>query len=198
MGMNEYVSRAKDAVLDWAAEHNDFLQRWGERTKYAGVGVGAASFAAMKYAGIEDPGTLSRYMVTPAAVVFAAGEGMKVLGEYSLDRERGETDPVKNAGYVARIMAPLYAIPYGADGVWEGGHDVAVPVVAWAGGAGLTKAGEKRVHEKKLDAAIRTYREFYRRFGDDADRHMIGKARRYNPDALIETVARNVPLKDLK
>jgi len=197
-GNKNYFSRAKDAVLDWAAEHSNGLQRWGERTIYAAVGTGLASLGAAAALGERDPGTISKYMVTPAAVIFAAGEGMKVLGEYAKDRQNGETDPVKNSGYIARILAPLYAIPFGANGVWEPGHDVATPVGAWVAGTGLTYLGNQRIIKEKTAEAERAVKWFDEKFGHDGIKYLMDQVKRFNPRADVDAVARHMPLNELR
>lgn len=177
-------------ILERAAERSDSLIKWGERTKYLGVGVGAASLAAMKYMGIDDPDTISRWMVVPAAVVFAAGEGARVLGEYARDVRNGETNPVKNAGYLTRIAAPIYAAINGADGVWSGENDVAVPIVSWVAGVGTTEVGKRRINAAKRSLA----RNF---LSEEGEQSVIETIVGHNPDYLIDAAVRDVPMKDM-
>jgi hypothetical protein len=176
MEMKNYASKAKNALFEWAVKHNDFLQKWGERTKYAAVGiVGPAGYAFGRYVlNTEDPGILSECLVVPASVVFGIGESMKVLGEYSKDWKNDEIDPVKNAGYIARISMPVYAGISGSNGVWEGWHDVGIPIVTWVGGAGLTAYGEKRVFQKKLSHARKLADCIYGKTTENGARAIIG------------------------
>lgn len=197
--MVTYFSRARDAVLDWAAKHNDSLEKWGERTKYVGVGLGTilAGYGISKG---MDPDTHSKLFVLPAATVFSLGEFAKVFGEYARDRARGETDPVRTAGYVARVIAPVYAAWKGANNVWEPINDVTAPITTWVAGAGMSRIGEKRVYEMKLDASRRFRRNLGGAYDDDCDvsDSMIRYAMEGDPEADVKAVANSKPLRDIQ
>ncbi|GEM_PF-6560825 len=153
-GSKSYFSMAKEAILDWAAENSDILQRRGEKTKYAAVGTGVA-------------------------------------------RANGETNSAKNAGYTARILSPIYAGIFGANGVWEPGHDVTGPISGWATGEGLTYLGNRKIHKKKLQEAKRTRDWFERSTHTDPTHFLMDMAKGYKPDAGLELVAKYVPLAEI-
>ncbi len=196
-GNKSYISRAKDVVLDWAAEHSNGLQKCGERVMEGGFVAGAASVPIMAYLGVKDPGTMSKFMIYAGAPVFALGELMQVTAQYARDRKNGEIDPIKNAGYVTRVLAPFFAIYSGANGIWEPGYDVIAPVTAWAAGKGATRLGEGRTHKKKVQEAKRTRDWFERSTGTDPTHFMMDMVKEYEPDADIKLVANYVPLREI-
>ncbi len=202
--MGKYLMEAKRSLLDWAADHSEALTKWGERTKYAAVATGAGSYALMNSLGVTDPDTQSRLMVVPAAIIFAAGEGAKCLGEYAAKVRNGEVDPVRNAGYIARVAAPLYAIGSGADGRFSPVNDFIAPIASWVGGMGLSRAGQARINKGKKKAAERLYGHRYHVCGEsprDIQIYMLRKAGVIDPSdgtKAVETAAANMPLDELK
>lgn len=156
---------------------------------------GAGALALMKYAGIDDPGVLSRGFIVPSALLFSAGEAAKVLGECAIDRRNGEASTAKNIAYAARIAAPLYAAWCGSNGVWEPGKDVAIPVISWVAGTGLTELGKKAVLEEKKERARDLY-DLTRNTGWIASSYFndIAADETKNPYALPDSLAQEIPL----